>query len=92
VQINFGVTQLQADYIDHWENGWFPVHSFGGFGRFILIQIPKRCGVRQEKDSMFILAIYLAATTGGLHNFICRQIDTRQHSCPILSLSTAEKR
>jgi hypothetical protein len=91
VQIDFGVTQLRADYIDHWENGWFPVHSFGGFGPFILIQIPKLCGVRQEKDSMFILALYLAAT-GGLHNFICRQIDTRQHFHPIPSLSNAKRR
>jgi hypothetical protein len=54
-----------------------PGHSFGGFGHFILIQIPKRCGVRQEKDSMFILALYLAAT-GGLHN--CRRRHTLQSS------------
>jgi hypothetical protein len=90
VQIDFGATQLLADYIDHWENGWFPAHSFGGSGPFILIQIPKLCGVRLEKVSMFILVIYLVAARG-LRNFICRQINTRQHFRPIPFLLNAKR-
>jgi hypothetical protein len=91
VQIDFGATQLLADYINHWENGWFPVHNSGGVGLFILIRIQKHCGAELEKDSMFILVFHLVAT-GGLHNFICRQINMRQHFRPIPSLLNAMRR
>jgi hypothetical protein len=90
VQIDFGATQLLADCINHWENGWFPVHSLGGFGPFIMIQILKPCGAGLEKDSMFILVFHLVAT-GGPNNFIYRQIDRSQHFHPIPSLLTATR-
>jgi hypothetical protein len=89
--MDFGATQLLVDDINHWENGWFLVHSLGGFGPFIMIQILTHCGAGLEKDSMFILVFHLVAT-GGLHNFICRQIDTRQHFRPIHSLLNATRR
>jgi hypothetical protein len=54
-KIGFGAIQLQEDYTNHWENGWFRVQSSGGVGPFTLIQIPTHCGVELEKDSVFIL-------------------------------------
>jgi hypothetical protein len=73
MQIDFGAIQLLEDYINHWENDWFPVHSLGKVSPFILIQILKLCGVEQERDSVFILVFKLVATRG-IHNF-CRQIN-----------------
>jgi hypothetical protein len=56
MQIDYGVTQILADYIIHWGNGWFPVHNSGREGPFILIQIPTLCGVGLERDLAFILS------------------------------------
>jgi hypothetical protein len=92
MQINFGATPLLADYINHWENGWFPVHNSGGVGPFILIRIQKHCGAGLEKDSMFIRVFHLVPTGGLPNNFICRQIDMRQHFRPIPSLLNATRR
>jgi hypothetical protein len=85
-QIDFGAIQLQEDYINHWENGWFPVQSSGGVGPFILIWIQNFV-----EYGFSVHFVFKLVATQGIRNFISRGINNQQYSHQIPSLLNAAR-